>query len=125
MIVLTKTQILKLHSQLIAITGGTDGVRDHGLLESALQAPFQGFSGVDVFPTIQQKAARLAYGLIKNHAFIDGNKRIGAHVMLMFLMLNKIELVYSQQELIDVILAIASGKSNLDDLVQWILEHQL
>lgn len=125
MIVLSKKQILKLHSQLISATGGTDGVRDFGLLDSALQAPFQGFAGIDAFPTVQQKAARLAYGLIKNHAFIDGNKRIGTHVMLLFLMLNKVDLQYTQQELIDVILAIASGENDVDDLLKWILKHQL
>ena len=85
MIVLSKNQIIKLHSQLIQETGGTDGIRDEGLLESVLAAPFQSFSGTDIYPSLQQKAARLGYGLVKNHAFIDGNKRIGAHVMLVFL----------------------------------------
>ena len=92
--VLSREQVLNLHSQLSAATGGTDGVRDYALLDSALQAPFQGFAGVDVYPTVQQKAARLAYGLIKNHAFIDGNKRIGTHVLLIFLLLNKVNYTY-------------------------------
>ena len=78
MIVLSKSQIRLLHTQLIEQTGGTDGVRDDGLLDSALCAPFQSFDGIDVFPSIQQKAARLGFGLIKNHPFVDGNKRIGA-----------------------------------------------
>ena len=116
--VLSREQVLNLHSQLIAATGGTDGVRDYALLDSALQAPFQGFAGVDVYPTVQQKAARLAYGLIKNHAFIDGNK-------LIFLLLNKINLEYTQQELIDIVLAVAASECELDDLVRWILSHQL
>lgn len=85
---LSKQQILMLHSQLIRQTGGSDGVRDHALLESALEAPFQSYGGDDLFPTVQAKAARLGYGLIKNHCMIDGNKRIGAHAMLVFLALN-------------------------------------
>ena len=89
-----------LHSELISATGGTDGVRDLGLLSSALNAPFQQFENTDLFPTIQQKAARLGYGLIKNHAFIDGNKRICAHVMLIFLEINGISLEYTQKNFI-------------------------
>lgn len=65
MIILTKNQIIKLHSQLIQETGGTDGIRDEGLLESVLAAPFQSFSGTEVYPSLQQKAARLGYGLVK------------------------------------------------------------
>jgi death-on-curing protein len=124
MIILTKNQIIKLHSQLIQETGGTDGIRDEGLLESVLAAPFQSFSGTEVYPSLQQKAARLGYGLVKNHAFIDGNKRIGAHVMLVFLALNKIELTYTQDELSDTFLKIASGELSLQDLLHWIIIHQ-
>ena len=92
MIVLSKEQIILLHHQLILKTGGTDGIRDEGLLESALEAPFQSFDGIELYPSVQQKAARLGYGLVKNHAFLDGNKRIGAHAALVFLALNKIDL---------------------------------
>ena len=125
MIVLSREQVIALHTQLIAETGGLDGIRDDSLLESALNAPFQSFDGIDVFPSIQQKAARLAFGLIKNHAFIDGNKRIGVHTMLVFLALNKIELDYTQDELSDTVLKIAAGKLDFEDLLQWILKHQL
>jgi death-on-curing protein len=92
MIKLTKKQILMLHSQLIQETGGSDGLRDEGLLESALEAPFQSYGDQDLFPTVQAKAARLGYGLIKNHPMVDGNKRIGTHAMLVFLALNGVEL---------------------------------
>ena len=92
MIRLSKPQILRLHEQLVAATGGSDGLRDEGMLDSALSAPFQTFGGEDVYPSLQQKAARLCFGLIKNHPFVDGNKRIGAHAMLVFLSLNGIEL---------------------------------
>ena len=124
MIVLAKEQIIKLHEYLIRETGGSQGLRDESLLDAAMHAPFQSYDGIDMFPSIQQKAARLGFGLVKNHAFIDGNKRIGAHVMLVFLALNKIELVYEQSELSDVILKIASDEYGFPELLQWILNHQ-
>lgn len=104
MIVLSKPQILMMHKSLIEETGGLDGIRDENLLDSAINAPFQKFDCQDLFPTVQQKAARLGYGIIKNHAFIDGNKRIGTHTMLVFLALNGIELDYTQEELYTTIL---------------------
>ncbi len=102
MIRLTKEQVIFVHSQLITTTGGTDGIRDDGLLESALNVPFQTFNGKDVYPSLMLKAARLGYSLISNHPFVDGNKRIGVHVMLVFLALNGIELSYTQAELIEL-----------------------
>ena len=125
MIILSKEQIISLHKALIAETGGSNGIRDENLLESAINAPFQTFDNTEAFPSIQQKAARLGYGLIKNHPFIDGNKRIGTHVMLVFLALNKIDLDYTQAELSDTILKIAAGKYTFNDLLKWILDHQL
>lgn len=125
MIILSKEQILMLHANLIAETGGSDGIRDENLLESAISAPFQTFDSIEIFPSIQQKAARLGFCLIKNHAFIDGNKRIGTHAMLVFLALNKIELDYTQADLVDIILKVAAGESSFDDLLNWILDHQL
>ncbi len=121
---LTKEQIIMLHDSLIEETGGSGGLRDDGLLESALNAPFQGFGETESFPSIQQKAARLGYGLIQNHAFVDGNKRVGTHAMLVFLALNGIELEYTQDELSDMILSVAASKSTFEDLVQWIIRHQ-
>ena len=125
MIVLSREQVVSLHAQLIAETGGFGGLRDEGLLDSALNAPFQSYGNVEPFPSIQQKAARLGYGLIMNHPFVDGNKRIGAHVMLVFLALNGIELDYTQDELADVILGVASGETGFDELLKWIIERQL
>lgn len=116
---LSKKQILMLHTQLIQQTGGSEGVRDYNLLDSALETPFQSFGG-----TIQAKAARLGYGLIKNHCMIDGNKRIGTHSMLVFLALNGIELKYMQKELYETILDVAAGKIEYEDLLQWVLDHQ-
>lgn len=125
MIILSKEQILMLHSQLISETGGIGGIRDVALLESAINIPFQSFGDKDVYPSIQQKAARLGFGLVKNHAFVDGNKRIGAHAMLVFLALNQIELEYTQKELSDIILEIASGEKEFDDLCKWVIAHQV
>lgn len=121
---LSKKQILMLHTQLIQQTGGSEGVRDYNLLDSALETPFQSFGGDELYPTIQAKAARLGYGLIKNHCMIDGNKRIGTHAMLVFLALNGIELKYTQKELYETILDVAAGKTEYEDLLQWILDHQ-
>lgn len=121
---LSKKQILMLHTQLIQQTGGSEGVRDYNLLDSALGTPFQSFGGDELYPTIQAKAARLGYGLIKNHCMIDGNKRIGTHSMLVFLALNGIELKYMQKELYETILDVAAGKIEYEDLLQWVLDHQ-
>ncbi len=125
MIILSKSQILMMHKELINETGGLDGIRDKGLLDSAISVPFQKFNNQDLFPTIQQKAARLGYGIIKNHAFVDGNKRIGAHTMLIFLAINGIELDYTQEELYTIILDIADNKLELADLTKWIIKHQI
>lgn len=122
---LTKEQIIMLHSELIRETGGVDGLRDEGLLDSALNAPFQGFGDTDTFPSLQQKGARLGYGLICNHAFVDGNKRIGAHAMLVFLSLNGIELEYTQEELSDMVLNVATGTLQFEDMLMWIIKHQI
>ena len=121
---LSKKQIIMLHSQLIQQTGGSDGVRDYNLLDSALETPFQSFGGEDLYYTLQAKAARLGYGLIKNHCMIDGNKRIGTHAMLVFLALNGIELSYTQKELYETILNVAAGNITYEGLLEWILEHQ-
>lgn len=124
MIILSKEQVLQLHLDLIKATGGSDGIRDEGMLDSALNNPFQSFGGKELYPSIQAKAAQLCLGLVKNHAMIDGNKRLGTHVMLVFLALNGYELSYSQKELIDIILALASGKIGAERILQWIIEHQ-
>lgn len=123
--ILNKRQILMLHQRLVDETGGSPGLRDEGLLDSALNAPFQIFGDTSAYPSLQQKAARLCYGLVKNHPFIDGNKRIGAHAMLVFLAVNGLELSYTQQELSDIILQVAAGEKEYDDLLVWLLAHQL
>jgi death-on-curing protein len=121
---LTKEQIFLLHNELIEACGGSKGLRDEGLLDSALAAPFHTFDGRSVLPTIQQKAARLGFGLIMNHPFVDGNKRVGAHVMLTLLAMNGIELTYTQKELYEVILDVAAGDASFETLLKWVLEHE-
>ena len=125
MIILSKEQVLQLHISLIETTGGSNGLRDEGLLDSALNNPFQSFDGKELYPSIPAKAAQLCFGLVKNHAMIDGNKRLGAHIMLVFLALNGYELSYKQKELSDMILSVAAGEIGAEQIVQWIVKHQI
>ena len=120
---LSKRQVVMLHEQLICETGGSTGIRDDGLLESALEAPFQEFGGVSVYPSVQQKAARLGFGLIKNHPFVDGNKRTGMLVMLLTLRLNGRTLRYTQAELVDLGLGTADGSLGYEEIRAWIISH--
>lgn len=108
---------------MIEATGRTDGVRDMGMLESALEAPFQIFDGKDLYPALIQKAARLGHSLVSNHPFVDSNKRIGIHTMLVFLAVNGIEIECTQKELIDVGLALADGTMDAEKLLTWLSLH--
>ena len=117
-------QVKKVHHFLIAKTGGMQGIRDENLLDSALKAPFQTFGGKDLYPDIFDKASQLCYSLIENHPFADGNKRIGVHLVLLFLKLNTENIVYTQKELIDFGLNIASGKMSKDDIKNWLINHR-
>lgn len=121
--ILSKRQILMLHSALISESGGSDGIRDEGLLDSAINTPFQSFAGQDLYLTVLEKAARLGFGLIRNHPFIDGNKRIGTHAMLVFLEINNITLSYEDEDLIATILSVAAGKLDDDGLLNWMQKH--
>lgn len=123
MILLTVDEIIELHTKLIAKTGGSDGLRDIGLLESAVYSAQSSFGDEELYPTVSQKAARLMYALVSNHAFVDGNKRIGVFVMLTTLRLNGITLHYSQPELIHLGLSTASGTTKYEDILSWIHNH--
>lgn len=120
---LSVRQILMLHDALIQTSGGSNGLRDESLLDSAVFAPIQTFDGKDLYPTLIDKASRLALGLITNHPFIDGNKRIGTHAMLVLLAINGLELEYNDEDLIEVILQVAAGELSEVLLHQWIGEH--
>lgn len=113
-----------LHRILLEETGGLDGMRDENLFESAINAPFQTFDGVYVYPTLERKAARLGYSLIKNHPFVDGNKRVGVITMMAFLELNGILIDCNDDELIRIGLAVANGTMDDEQLLQWILDHE-
>lgn len=118
-------QVLSIHSSLIFTTGGIDGVRDYNSLESSLKSVFQTFDGQQLYPSILDKATQLCYSIIKNHPFLDGNKRIGVHLTLIFLKINGIELNYTQEELIDFGLGIASGKIDKAEIKQWFFNHMV
>ena len=120
---LSKEQIILLHEQLIERYGGSHGIRDEGLLDSALNAPFQSFGGIDLFPTVIDKAVRLCTGLVQNHPFHDGNKRIGAMALLVMLDSNQIHLQTNSTELASVILDLAFDRIDGDFLLSWIRER--
>lgn len=123
MILLTIDEIIGIHEKLVETTGGSNGLHDRGLLESAVYSANASFGDAEVYPTVEEKAARLAYSLINNHAFVDGNKRIGVFVMLMTLKLNHIKLLYTQEELSGLGLDVASGKAAYEDVLAWLREH--
>lgn len=123
MIWTTAEDVIMIHSRVIQETGGSDGVRDQGVLESAIAAPLQSFDGVDLFPTTIDKVARLGYGLAANHAFIDGNKRIGAMMTQLLLKWNGYKLSLKRGELADMFIAIADGQAKETDLLTWIEKH--
>ena len=123
MILLTVSEIAELHENVVTATGGLQGVRDIGLLESAVLGSYQSFGGEDLYPTIVEKSARLAYGICKNHPFIDGNKRVAVTAMLVNLRLNHIALVYTQEELIELGLGIAEGSIDFSGIIDWINTH--
>lgn len=120
---LTLEEVLDLHCQVIAASGGRPGVRDQGLLESALAQPRMAFAGVGVYPTLAQKAAALGYSIIQNHPFLDGNKRVGHAALETFLVLNGWELSCDASEQERIILAVASGAQNREDFSAWIVRH--
>lgn len=124
MIKFSKEKVLLLHRLIAEETGGSIGVRDEALLESALESAFAGFGDREFYPSKEEKGARLGYTLISNHAFIDGNKRIGMYVMLTFLEVNGIRLNCTNDEVASVGLSLADGSMDYGALLQWILDHK-
>ena len=125
MIKFSKDKVLLLHKLIAEETGGSVGIRDEALLESALENAFSGFEGQEFYPSKEEKGARLGYTLISNHAFVDGNKRIGMYVMLTFLEVNGIHLDCTNDEIVEVGLAVASGAMDYDALLKWVRSHRL
>jgi len=118
MIKIDKEKVLLIYKLIVSETGGEFGIKSEELLESALEAPFQTFDGKDLYPSKMEKAARLGYGLVSNHPFIDGNKRIGVHIMITFLEINGIHLAFTNDIITDLALGIASGKYNYDNVLK-------
>ena len=124
MIKLSQEKVLWLHEIITRETGGDASVRDYALLDSALASAFQTFDGQELYPTKEEKGARLGYSLISNHAFVDGNKRIGMFVLLVFLEVNGIKLRPSVDDVARVGLAVASGTMKYDELLEWIIANK-
>ena len=124
MIKFSQEKVLLLHKLMTEETGGDPNLRDIALLESALEAAFQTFDGQELYPTKEEKGARLGYALISNHAFVDGNKRIGMYVMMTFLEVNGIRLHPTVDDVVRVGLAVASGEMKYEQLLEWILDNK-
>ena len=105
-------------------TGGSVGVRDEGLLDSAVEGAFATFDGAELYPSKEEKAAKLGYSLISNHAFVDGNKRIGVYVMLSFLELNGIRIESDDEDIVALGLGVADGSMGQEDVLKWIEDHK-
>ncbi len=125
MIKFSKDKVKLLHQLISEETGGSIGVRDEGLLESALEGAFATFDGQDLYPSKEEKGARLGYTLISNHAFVDGNKRIGMYVMLTFLEVNGIRLEATNEEVAETGLALAAGTMDYKELLTWVTDHRV
>lgn len=123
MIWITADDVIQIHSRVIQRSGGMDGLRDRAGLEAAVSAPMQSFGGQDLYPTTVEKIARLGYGLASNHAFVDGNKRIGAMMTQLLLKWNGFQMTLSSGELADMFIAIADGSAGESDLLAWIQRH--
>lgn len=124
MIKFSRDKVLLLHQIISQETGGDPNLRDINLLDSALESAFLTFDGKELYPTKEEKAARIGYSLISNHAFVDGNKRIGMYVLLSFLETNGIKIRPSNEEVVRVGLATASGEMKYEDILAWILENE-
>ena len=116
-------EVVRLHQRLIEQSGGATGIRDLGLLDSALAQPRATFDDRDLHPTVLDKAAALCASLVQNHPFVDGNKRVGHAAMATFLVLNGVDVTASIDEQEKLILSLASGVSRREELVAWLKEH--
>ena len=125
MIKFNKEKVLLLHQIMAEATGGDVGLRDEALLESALETIYSTFDGVELYPTKEEKAAKLGYSLISNHAFVDGNKRIGMYIMISFLELNGIKIDATNDDVYRLGMSVADGSSDNEDIIDWIKKHKI
>lgn len=123
MIWISAEDVILIHSRVIEGSGGLDGLRDRDGLEAAVSAPMQTFDGKELYPADLEKIARLGFGLASNHAFVDGNKRIGAMMTQLLLKWNGYDLTLHSGELADMFIAIADGTAKEKDLLDWIHRH--
>lgn len=120
MIKLSQEKVLLLHELITRETGGDPNIRDTALLNSALESAFQTFGGQELYPTREEKGARIGFALIANHAFVDGNKRIGMFILLTFLEVNGVKIRPTVDDVVRVGLEVASGEMQYEDLLEWI-----
>lgn len=120
---LEKETVFALHRLMTDTVGGAHGLRDAGLLESAAFGALATFGGEELYPSVEEKAARLAHSLIANHAFVDGNKRIGILVMLTFLRANGVSLVARDEELVALGLGVAAGELGYREILAFLRSH--
>jgi death-on-curing protein len=116
-------EVVELHRRVIEASGGSHGVRDLGAIESAVAQPRMSFGGDDLYPGVVEKAAALCFSLVKNHPFVDGNKRVGHAALETFLVLNGFELDATVEEQEGLMLTLAAGSLDRSDLVRWVSEH--
>ena len=116
-------EVVELHRRLLEATGGASGSRDFGALESAIAQPKATFGGVDLYPTLVEKAAALGFSLVQGHAFVDGNKRVGHAAMETFLILNGSEIDAPVDDQERLILDLAAGRIGRSHLVDWLRQH--
>ena len=125
MITFLLEDIIDFHNDLEQNSIVSAGIRDKSLIESAVNAPFQTFDNMELYPTVEEKAAHLFYGLVKNHGFIDGNKRVAVHAMFIYLSLNYIFFDYTVEEMEKLVIGLADGSLNADDVVEWIYNKEI
>ena len=122
---ITVAETIELHDKIILASGGSPGMRDAGLLESAIMGCYQSFDGVDLYPSVIEKSARIAYSICKNHPFVDGNKRTAVMSMLMTLRMNDIILKYPQKDLVTLGVGIEENRIDYEGIVAWIKNRLL
>jgi len=117
------SDVLVLHAHLLDLYGGLSGIREPEMLSSALERPFQTFGGEDLYPTIFDKGAAVLESIVRNHPFLDGNKRTGYAIMELLLMANGLEITASEDEKYDFVIAVAEGRLDFDGIRSWIEAH--
>lgn len=120
---INEEQLIRFHQKIIESSGGKSGIRNYKLIDSALNRGISTFGGEDLYSTDIEKIAAITHSLITNHCFMDGNKRIGVAAMLLLLNLNDVKVDYSQKELIELGLGVASSNLKYEDIVNWIKDH--